>query len=99
MKIDCKIKSIGELRSGVNAQTGNNWHFLPVEIEWQEVRNRNDGTTYVIQNTLVTQVTGEHAKNFNLPVGQTVTIDVRFTVEEYQGRQYNSIRSSFIVLR
>lgn len=99
MKIDCKIKSIGELRSGVNAKTGETWHFLPLEIEWQEPRQRNDGTVFGVNCSLVVDVTGEQAKNFSLPIGQSVTIDVRCSVTDWQGKKFNSIRSSFIVLR
>ena len=99
MKIDCKIKSIGELRSGVNAKTGNTWHMLPVEIEWQEARTHNDGTIFAIDNTLVVDIAGDQAKNFTLSVGQAITIDVHFSVTDWNGKKLNNMRSSFIILR
>lgn len=99
MKIDCRIKSIGEHRSGVNAKTGNMWYAQSIEIEWQESRTRNDGTIYAIENSLMVDIVGDYAKNFNLPVGQAVCIDIRFETTEWNGRRLNNIRSSFIILR
>lgn len=97
MKIDCKIKSILEPRSGVKEEK--QWYLQPIVVEWQESKTRNDGTIYAVDQSLMIELTGEKAKNFTLPVGTNVTVDVRFETHEYLGRTYNGVRCGFIILR
>ena len=99
MKIDCTIKSIGECRSGTNATTGAKWYVRPIEVEWQENRTKGDGSFYAIDNALKVDIWGEQAAKFTLPVGANVTLDVRFNLHEFNGNTYNSVRSTFIIMR
>lgn len=99
MKIDCTIKSIGECRSGTNASTGMQWYVRPIEVEWQEQRTKGDGSIYAIENSLKVEIWGDHASNFTIPIGSNVTLDIKFAIHEFNGKTFNNIRSTFIIMR
>ena len=99
MKIECKIKSIGEHKSAQNATTGNTWHRLPIEVTWTEQRQGKDCSFYNVEHSLVVELRGDNAKDFSLNVGQSVTMDIHFSTYEWNGKILNNVRSSFIILR
>lgn len=99
MKVNVKITHVLEPRKGVNAQTGKSWCFQPIRVEWTEQGTRkSDGSLYTIPHSLVVDLTGASAENFNLPVGATITIDLKHEASEYKGRFYNNIRSNYCTL-
>ena len=99
MKLDCKIKSILEARSGLKKDNTTYWYSQKIEVEWQEAKTRNDGTIYAVDQSLVVRLFGDMAKNFTLPVGQSITLDIHCETNEYQGKMYNDISSSFLIMR
>ena len=99
MKIDCKIKSILEARSGLKKDHNTYWYSQKIEVEWQEAKTRNDGTIYATDQSLIVELWGDMAKNFTLQVGQSITLDVKFETADFQGKRFNSIRSGFLVMR
>lgn len=98
MKLNARIKAIGEPRSGVSANTGKSWTFQPITVEWKEQGQNKQGGIYEIIHSLQVDLTGGIAQNFQLAVGTPVTLDIRFEAEEYKGRTYNHIRSSYCSL-
>lgn len=99
MKIDCKIKSILEARSGLKKDNTTYWYSQKIEVEWQEAKTRNDGTIYAVDQSLIVQLFGDMAKNFTLTVGQSITLDIHFECHEYQGKKFNDVSSSFLIMR
>lgn len=98
MKLNVRISAIGEKRSGTSATTGKSWAFQPITVEWNEQGQRKDGSIYTINHSLQIDLSGSAASDFKLPVGATVTIDIKFKADIFQGKTYNRIQSSYCCL-
>lgn len=98
MIIDCQITKVLKDRSGVS-QAGKPYNIQPIEITWQEAKRNNSGETFVVEHSVKVELIGEYAKNFNLKEGDYISIDIRFSTREYEGKMFNNISSSYLILR
>ena len=94
MEILATIKNVLPVVSGSNER--GEYRIQPLEIEMQESFLKTDGTTSVILHSLMVDLLGDNAKQFNLPVGTRVKMNLRFMLREYQGKKYQRISSSYI---
>ncbi|MDO5075196.1 MAG: DUF3127 domain-containing protein [Bacteroidales bacterium] len=84
MEITGKITHALEVRSGQSARTGNNWMMQTFVIETHEQYPRR----------CAFEVFGEDKlKDFNIQVGEELTVSFDIDAREYQGRWYNSVRA------
>ena len=84
MELFGKIIAALEPRGGVSARTGNAWKAQSFVLETMEQYPRR----------CVFDVFGEDKlKDFNIQVGQELTVSFDIDAHEYQGRWYNSIRA------
>ena len=98
MIIDCQITKVLKDRNGVS-QAGKPYYVQPIEITWQEARRNNSGETFVVEHSIKLELLGDYAKNFKLKEGDYVSIDIRFSTREYEGKTYNNITSNYLILR
>lgn len=84
MEITGKIIQVLEARGGTSARTGNPWKVQSYVLETEEQYPRR----------MVFEVFGEDQINqFNIQVGQVLTVSFNVDAHEYQGRWYNQIRA------
>lgn len=84
MEISGKIIAVLEARSGQSRTTGNNWMTQDYVIETHEQYPKR----------LCFNVWGEDKiHQFNIQVGQELTVSFDINAREYQGRWYNDIRA------
>lgn len=84
MEITGKITHALEVRSGVSARSGSNWMMQTFVIETHEQYPRR----------CAFEVFGEdRLKEFNIQVGEELTVSFDIDAREYQGRWYNSVRA------
>lgn len=84
MEITGKITHALEVRSGQSARTGNPWMMQTFVIETHDQYPRR----------CAFEVFGEEKlKEFNIQVGQELTVSFDIDAREYQGRWYNSVRA------
>lgn len=88
MEITGKIIVACEPRGGVSQRTGNSWKMQEFVIETMEQYPRK----------CMFSVFGEdRLKEFNLNVGEVVTVSFDIDAREYNGRWYNDIRAWRVV--
>ena len=84
MEITGKIIVACEPRGGVSARTGNSWKTQEFVIETVEQYPRK----------CMFNVFGEdRLREFNIKVGETMTVSFDIDAREYNGRWYNDIRA------
>ena len=84
MEITGKIIVACEPRGGVSQRTGNNWKMQEFVLETQEQFPRK----------CMFSVFGEdRLREFNIQVGEVVTVSFDIDAREYNGRWYNDIRA------
>lgn len=84
MEITGKIIQVLEARGGTSARTGNPWKVQSYVLETEEQYPRR----------MMFEVFGEDQINqFNIQVGQVLTVSFNVDAREYQGRWYNQIRA------
>lgn len=84
MEITGKIIVACEPRGGVSQRTGNNWKMQEFVLETQEQFPRK----------CMFSVFGEdRLREFNIQVGEVVTVSFDVDAREYNGRWYNDIRA------
>ena len=84
MEITGKIIVACEPRGGVSARTGNSWKTQEFVIETQEQYPRK----------CMFNVFGEdRLREFNIQVGEILTVSFDIDAREYNGRWYNDIRA------
>lgn len=84
MEISGKITHALEVRSGTSPRTGNNWMMQSFVIETHDQYPRR----------CVFEIFGEdRLKEFNIQVGEELTVSFDIDAREYQGRWFNSIRA------
>ena len=84
MEISGKITHALEMRSGTARTTGNPWMSQSFVIETHDQYPRR----------CVFDVFGEdRLKEFNIQVGEELTVSFDLDAREYQGRWYNSVRA------
>ena len=98
MIIDCQITKVFKDRSGVS-QAGKPYNIQPIEIAWQEAKRNNSGETFVVEHSVAVDLMGDYAKNFSLKVGDYISIDIRFSTNEFKEKMYNRITSNYLILR
>ena len=85
MEFTCRIIAVLEARSGTARTTGNPWMMQDYVIE---------ETVGQYPKRMCFNVFGEDKiKNFNIQVGQELTVSFDVNAREYQGRWYNDIRA------
>ena len=88
MEITGKIIVACEPRGGVSQRTGNSWKMQEFVIETVEQYPRK----------CMFSVFGEdRLREFNIQVGETVTVSFDIDAREYNGRWYNDIRAWRVV--
>ena len=84
MEISGKIIAALEPRGGVSQRTGNTWKSQEFVIETHEQYPKR----------CVFRVFGEdRLRDFNIQVGEELTVSFDIDAHEYQGRWFNSIRA------
>ena len=84
MEITGKIIAAGEPRGGTSARTGNSWKVQEFVIETHEQ----------YPHRCMFSVFGEdRLKEFNIQVGDELTVSFDIDAREYNGRWYNDIRA------
>lgn len=84
MEITGKIIAVLPPRSGVSARTGNSWMTQEYVIETHDQYPKK----------CVFNIFGEDKiKNFNIQVGEEMTVSFDIDAREYNGRYYNDIRA------
>ena len=84
MEITGKIIVACEPRGGVSQRTGNNWKMQEFVLETQEQFPRK----------CMFSVFGEdRLREFNIQVGEVVTVSFDIDAREYNGRWFNSLRA------
>lgn len=84
MEITGKITHALELRSGTSTRTGNEWKSQSFVIETHEQYPRR----------CVFDVFGEdRLREFNIQVGEEMTVSFDIDAREYNGRWFNSVRA------
>lgn len=84
MEIQGKIIAALEPRGGVSARTGNNWKMQEFVLETMEQYPRR----------MVFNVFGEdRLREFNIQVGEVMTVSFDINAREYNGRWFNDIRA------
>lgn len=94
MEVIANITNVHPLISGSNDR--GEYRIQPLEIEVQESYLKADGSTSIIQHALLVDLIGDSARNFNLPVGTKVKMNLRFQLREYQGKKFQRISSNYI---
>lgn len=88
MEITGRIIAALEPRGGVSARTGNSWKTQEFVIE----------TIEQYPKKCVFEVFGEdRLQQFNIQVGQQLTVSFDVDAREYNGRWYNSVRAWRVV--
>lgn len=88
MEITGKIITACEPRGGVSQRTGNSWKMQEFVIETAEQYPRK----------CMFSVFGEdRLKEFNIQVGEILTVSFDIDAREYNGRWYNDIRAWRVV--
>lgn len=88
MEITGRIIAALEPRGGVSARTGNSWKTQEFVIE----------TVEQYPKKCVFEVFGEdRLQQFNIQVGQQLTVSFDIDAREYNGRWYNSVRAWRVV--
>lgn len=88
MEITGKIIVACDPRGGVSARTGNSWKMQEFVIETVEQYPRK----------CMFNVFGEdRLREFNIQVGETLTVSFDIDAREYNGRWYNDIRAWKVV--
>lgn len=84
MEITGKIIAAGEPRGGTSARTGNSWKVQEFVIETHEQ----------YPHRCMFSVFGEdRLKEFNIQVGDELTVSFDIDAREYNGRWYNDLRA------
>lgn len=84
MEITGKIIAVLPARSGVSARTGSEWKVQEYVLETQEQYPRK----------ICFDVFGsDKIDQFNIQLGEVLTVSFDIDAREYQGRWYNSIRA------
>lgn len=84
MEISGRITQVLEARGGTSARTGNAWKVQSYVLETNEQYPKH----------LCFEVFGEDRINqFNIQMGQELTVSFDVDAHEYQGRWYNQIRA------
>lgn len=84
MEITGKIIAVLPARSGVSARTGSEWKVQEYVLETQEQYPRK----------MCFDVFGsDKIDQFNIQLGEVLTVSFDIDAREYQGRWYNSIRA------
>lgn len=88
MEITGKIIVAQEPRGGVSQRTGNSWKMQDFVIETMEQYPKH----------MAFNVFGEdRLREFNIQVGEVLTVSFDIDAREYQGRWYNDIRAWRVV--
>ena len=82
MEITGKIITVLPLRSGMSAR-GTEWRSQTAVLETQEQYPKK----------VAFDVMGERIDDFNLQIGEYVTVSFDFDAHEYNGRWFNSVRA------
>ena len=84
MELTGKVIAVLEARGGISKTSGNPWKMQDYVIETNEQYPRR----------MCFNVFGEDKINqFNIQVGEEITVSFDITAREYQGRWYNDIRA------
>ena len=84
MEITGKIIVANEPRGGVSARTGNSWKMQEFVLETMEQYPRK----------CMFSVFGEdRLREFNIQVGEVLTVSFDIEAREYNGRWYNDVRA------
>lgn len=84
MEITGKIIAVLPARSGVSARTGSEWKVQEYVLETQEQYPRK----------MCFDIFGsDKIDQFNIQLGEVLTVSFDIDAREYQGRWYNSIRA------
>lgn len=94
MEIQGKIKEILPKIEGKSER--GDFCIQPILVEVEESFTRADGSQNSFVNEIIIELSGDNAKNFNLPVDTTIKLSLRFYVREYQGKKYQKISSRYI---
>ena len=88
MELTGKIIAVMEARSGISARTGNPWMTQEYVIEVPGTYPRR----------CVFNIFGEdRIKQFNIQVGEELTVQFDIDAREYNGKWYNDIRAYNVV--
>lgn len=98
MIIDCKLEKILEARHGFS-KSGNEYYRQQIIVSFAEQKKRHTGDIFVVEHTLKVELFGDIAKHFTLEVGAYISIDIKFNTNEYEGKEYQNISSSYLVVR
>lgn len=88
MDIQGKIIYASEARSGVAKSTGNNWKAQDFVIETHDSYPKKCCFTVFGEDKLT---------QFNIQVGEEMTVSMDIDAHEYNGRWYNSVRAWKVV--
>ena len=99
MKLNCEIIEVLPKIEGQKKDGSGNYMIQPVKIVWGEEGRHRDGSTFIIEQTLVVDIIGESARQFSLVPPVQVTMDVRFDVNKWNDKAFNKVFSSFVILR
>lgn len=94
MDIQGKISAVFPQIQGTTEK--GEYHIQPIQLDVEESFIRTDGSTAVVPHQILIDLTGDNAKNFNLPVGTTVKMNITFRVREYQGKKFQKISARYI---
>ncbi len=91
MKINAKIAKIVNAKSGVNAQTGRNWSFTNLVLEWEEEFPNGDP----FHHSTIASAWGDLDNGqleYAVQQGTIIPMTVFFSTREFEGKYYGDAR-------
>jgi len=91
MKIEVKVKAIGDLQSDDKKDGSGKWYARDV------VLTANDGSMY--PDEFPVRITGDFAQNCSLNIGDVCEADISFSTHAYNGKVYQDLYLRNITLK
>ena len=91
MKINAKISKVLETKSGTNAQSGRNWSFTNLLLEWEE--QFSNGDPY--RHSTIASAWGDLDRgqlDYAVQQGTLIPVSVFFSTRSYEGKDYGDAR-------
>ena len=88
MKLQVKIKTIGEERKGVSSRTGDEWRSRCLLLSWQEKREDGNELSHFQRAVAFGQIVKQVEQGFK--VGDDALVDVSFSSTDTRSGYYRN---------
>lgn len=93
MKINAKVTKVLETKSGTNAQSGRNWSFTNLAIEWVEEFSNNTPFTHRTVVSVWKELDMEQL-NYAVQQGTLIPVSIFFDTREFNDKTFTDIKAN-----